>query len=268
MNINKNRTPTPPLVRYAETAPLFTLDDLRQRYGNRTGDRLVSDVVYRLKRQRRIRAISAGVYAGALSNMPFNRFALPAKLRPDAVIAFHSALEFAGLANQVFQVTYYLSRRPCRDVVYSGLTFHQVTPPTRLLQAKSGDFLVETREGGARATTRERSFVDCLASLEYSGGVEELDSCLEMFPSFDFEAAFEYLRLLQRPWLYSRLGYMLDRHAEKLYFSSKYRDKFLRRVPRGVVYLGRKESGQHWIPTWNLMVPSAFAEASRERVRT
>jgi hypothetical protein len=41
-----------------------------------------------------------------------------------------------------------------------------------------------------------------------------------------------------------RVGYMLDRHAERLYFLPKYRDKFLRRVPRGVVYLEKKEAGQ------------------------
>ena len=256
------------LVRYAETARLFSLDELRQRYGNRTGNRSLSNLVHRLKRQGRIRAISAGVYTGALSGAPFNRFALPAKLRPDAVIAFHSALELAGMANQVFQVTYYLSRRPRRDVVYDGVTFHRVAPFTQLLRAKRADFLVETREGGIRATTRERSLVDCLASLEYSGGVEELDRCLATFPSFDFEAAFEYLRLLQRPWLYSRVGYMLDRHAEKLYFLRKYRDKFLRRVPRGVVYLEKKEPGQRWIPTWNLMAPSALADTSPDGVRT
>src|ERR1035437_9742814 len=116
MNINENAKWVSPLVRYAETAPLFTLDDLRQRYARGTTDRLIGDMLYRLKRQGRIRAVSAGVYTGGLSSAPFNRFALPAKLRPDAVIAFHSALEFAGMAIQVFQVTYYLSRRPGRDV--------------------------------------------------------------------------------------------------------------------------------------------------------
>lgn len=261
------QTPTP-LVRYVETAPLFTLEDLRRRYGNRRDDRLISDLVYRLKRQGRIRAVAAGVYTGALSSVPFNRFALPAKLRPDAVIAFHSALEFAGVVNQVFQVTFYMSRRPRRDVVYDRSTFHRVAFSTRLLQTKRAEFLVETHEAGIRATTRERSLVDCLVSLEYSGGLEEMDRCLAMFPSFDFEAALEYLRLLHRPWLYSRLGYLLDRHAAKLYFLPKYRDRFLRRVSRGVVYLEKKEPGQHWVPTWNLMVPWALAEQSPEGVRT
>jgi predicted transcriptional regulator of viral defense system len=256
--MNENKTAASSLVRYAETAPLFTLDDLRQRYGHRTNDRLISDMIYRLKRQGRIRAVSAGVYTGSLSSAPFNRFALPAKLRPDAVIAFHSALEFAGVANQVFKVTYYLSRRPGRDVVYDGVTFHGAAPFTRLLLKKRVDFLVET-QAGIRSTTRERSLVDCLASLEYSGGVEELDRCLATFPSFDFDAAIEYLRLLGRPWLYSRLGYMLDRHAEKLFFLPKYRDKFLRRAPRGVVYLEKKETGLRWVSSWNLMAPKALS---------
>jgi predicted transcriptional regulator of viral defense system len=268
MNLHENVSPAVPLVRYAETAPLFTLDDLRRRYGNRTSNRSISDMVYRLKRQGRVRAVSAGVYTGTLGSAPFNRFALPAKLRPDAVIAFHTALEFAGMANQTFQVTYYLSRRPRRDVIYEGGVFHRAAPFARLLQAKRADFLVEAREGGIRATTRERSLVDCLACLEYSGGIEELDRCLAAFPSFDFEAALEYLRLLEHPWLYSRLGYLLDRHGENLYFLPKYRDKFLRRVPRGVVYLEKKEAGQRWIPTWNLMAPPAFPEVSTQGVRT
>jgi len=43
-------------------------------------------------------------------------------------------------------------------------------------------------------TERERSFVDCLLFPDYSGGAEELDKSLAMFPSFAFDAALEYLK--------------------------------------------------------------------------
>ncbi len=82
-------------------------------------------------------------------------------------------------------------------------------------------------------TERERSFVDCLMFPDYGGG-EELDKSLAMFPSFDFDAALEYLKLLHKPWLYSRLGFLLDRHADRLFFRGKPRDKFLRHLPSGV----------------------------------
>jgi hypothetical protein len=67
-------------------------------------------------------------------------------------------------------------------------------------------------------TDRERSFVDCLLFLDYSGGAEELDKSLAMFPSFNFDAALGYLKLLGKPWLYSRLGFLLDRHSDKMFF--------------------------------------------------
>jgi predicted transcriptional regulator of viral defense system len=257
----------PPLVQYAETSPLFTLADLRRRYGHKADDAWIYAVLSNLKHERRVRAVCPGVYAGALSQVPLNRYALPSNLRQDAVIAFHSALEFHGLANQVFETVYYLSVRPRRDVKYEQVTYHRVTPPIRLVRAGQVDFQVETHPGGVRVTGRERALVDCLHSLEYSGGVDELDHCVAMFPSFDFETAFKYLRLLRRPWLFARVGYLLDRHAEKLFFTGKWRDVFLRHVPRGVVYLERKRPGCRWVSTWNQMVPPSLADFPKQEER-
>jgi len=260
MNVREKLTQhSIPLTQYAETTSVFTLDDLRRRYGDRTGDRSIDTVLYRLKREGRVRAVCSGVYAGALSQVSVNRFVVPSRLRENATIAYHSALEFHGAANQVFQTVYYLSVRPRRDVAYEQVTYHRVAPPKRL--AVGVDFQVEIHSGGIRVTGRERSLVDCLHSLEYSGGVDELDRCLAAFPSFDFEVAFKYLTLLHWPWLYARLGYLLDRHAKRLFFAGKWRDTFLRKVPRGVVYLERKRPGGRWVSLWNLMVPPSMAES-------
>jgi len=89
-----------------------------------------------------------------------------------------------------------------------------------------------------------------------------------MFPSFDFDAALAYLKLLRRPWLYSRLGFLLDRHAEQLFFRGKVRDRFLQKLPRGVVYLANKRPGQHWVPTWKLMVPETLSPSRANSVPT
>jgi predicted transcriptional regulator of viral defense system len=253
-----------PLVRFAETTPLYTVEELAERYKARSSRRSVRNVIYGLVAQGRVRAIARGVYAGTLLSSPFNRYALPGKLVPDAVIAFHSALEYAGVANQMFYTVYYLSRRGRKDVNFDQTTFHCVAPPKRLAQSRRGDFQVETRPEGVMVTGRERSFLDCLMRLEYSGGLEELDRCLGMFPSFDFEAGLKYLGILRRPWLYARAGYLLDRHAKSLFFEGKWRDRYLRRIPRGVVYLGRKEAGCRWIPTWNVMVPPALVPVRTE----
>lgn len=249
------------LVRYAETTPIFTAGDLFDNYGKRLTERTIRNQLYRLTKQGRVLTLCPGVYRGALSQIPLNRFAVPSRLREDAVIAFHSALEHDGLANQTFRITYYLSTRLHRDVVYEQQTYHRIAPPRRLVNGKRLDMQVEPAGDRIRITARERSFVDCLLHLEYSGGIVELDQSLSMFPSFDFGKAIEYLKVLKHPWLYARAGFLLDRHAERLFFSGKWRDEFLRRKSRGVVYLDRKMPGLKWVPLWNLMVPPELARS-------
>ena len=182
--------------------------------------------------------------------------------------AMCGSLELHGVANQVFQTVYYFSAGARKDVVFDHVTYHRVAFPRALAIASHRLFQTELVADNILATGRERSFVDCLLFLDYGGGVEELDKSLAMFPSFDFEAALAYLKLLRRPWLYARLGFLLDRHADKLFFRGKIRDRFLRKLPRGVVYLADKRPGNHWVPTWKLMVPETLLPSNEGSVRT
>jgi predicted transcriptional regulator of viral defense system len=215
-----------------------------------------------------VRLVANGVYAGALAAASPNRYRVPRALRDDAVVALHSALELHGVANQVFHTVYYFSAGARKDVVFDHVTYHRVASPRALAAASHRLFQTELGAHNILGTGRERSFIDCLLFLDYSGGVEELDKSLAMFPSFDFEAALAYLKLLRRPWLYARLGFLLDRQTDKLFFRGKIRDRFLRKLPRGVVYLADKRPGNHWVPTWKLMVPETFLPSNEGSVRT
>ena len=257
-----------PFTQFAQSTPLFTVNEARDRYAKDDRSRSILNMLHRLKRQGRVRQLANGVYTGTLAAVPLNRYLVPAALRDDAVVAFHSALEWHGAANQIFQTLYYLSSRQRKDVIFDNVTYHRVAPPRVLDGARHKHFQVQLGADHVLVTDRERSLVDCLMFLEYSGGVEELDKSLGMFPSFDVDAALEYLKLLRKPWLYSRLGFLLDRHADKLFFRGTPRDKFLRNLPSGVAYLGSKRPGNRWVPTWRLMVPETLAPASERQIRT
>jgi predicted transcriptional regulator of viral defense system len=256
-----------PFTQFAQSAPLFTLEEARKRYKKDKRNRSILNLLHRLKRQGRVRLLTNGVYSGAFAAAPLNRYRVPLALRNDAVVSLHSALELHGVANQSFQTVHYFSAKPRKDVVFDGVTYHRVTPPRVLLASR---YLLQTERtaDNVLVTGRERSFVDCLLFLDYSGGVEELDKSLAMFPSFDFDTALAYLRILRRPWLYSRLGFLLDRHAEKLFFRGKVRDRFLQKLPRGVVYLANKRPGQYWVPTWKVMVPETLSPSRADSVPT
>lgn len=253
-----------PFTQFAQSTPLFTLKEARERYGKNSHSRSILNMLHRLKRQGRIRQLANGVYAGTLAAVPLDRYRVPDALREDAVVALHSALEWHGVANQVFQTLYYFSAHPRKDVVFGNVTYHRVAPPRVLNSPQQNRFQVTVGSDHVMVTERERSFVDCLMFPDYSGGVEELDKSLAMFPSFDFDAALEYLKLLRKPWLYSRLGFLLDRHADRLFFRGEARAKLQRHLPSGVAYLGSKRPGNRWVPAWKLMVPETLAP-SRER---
>jgi predicted transcriptional regulator of viral defense system len=260
--------PNASFTQFAQSAPLFTLKQARDSYAKDTRSRSILNMLYRLKRQGRVRQLAHGVYSGALAPAPPNRYLVPSALRDDAVVAFHSALEWHGVANQVFQSVYFLSTRPRKDVIFNNVTYHRVAPPRALHGERYKLFQVQLGADHVLATDRERSFIDCLMFLDYSGGVEELDKSLAMFPSFGFDAALEYLKLLRKPWLYSRLGFLLDRHADKLFFRGASRDQFLRRLPKGVAYLGSKRPGNRWVPVWRLMVPETLAPSAEGHIPT
>jgi predicted transcriptional regulator of viral defense system len=260
--------PTVPFTQYAQSNPLFTVNEARDLYGKTDRSRSFQNMLHRLKQQHRVRLVANGVYSGALAPVPLNRYRVPRALRGDAVVALHSALELHGVANQTFQTLYYFSRRARKDVVFEGVTYHRVAPPRTRVATADERLQTELVADNVLVTRRERAFVDCLLFLDYSGGVEELDKTLAMFPSFDFQSALAYLKLLHRPWLYSRLGFLLDRHAEKLFFRGPARDQFLRKLPPGVAYLAEKRPGSQWVPTWRLMVPATLSPSNTESVRS
>ena len=151
-------------------------------------------------------------------------------------------------------------------------------PARRLFKSGIGSMLIQlarqlmglrsTRNSCSPVHTRKHRTCSNNTHLDYSGGAEELDKALAMFPSFNFDAALEYLELLRKPWLYSRLGFLLDRHADKMFFRGAAREQFLRGLPKGVAYLGSKRPGNRWVPTWKLMVPETFAPSSESHIHT
>lgn len=257
-----------PFTQFAQSTPLFTLKEARERYAKDSHNRSILNMLHRLKHQGRIRQLANGVYAGTLAAVPLDRYRVPDALRDDSVVALHSALEWHGVANQIFQTVYYFSARPRKDVVFDNVTYHRVAPPRVLNNPQQKLFQVTVGSDHTMVTERERSFVDCLMFPDYGGGVEELDKSLAMFPSFDFDAALEYLKLLRKPWLYSRLGFLLDRHADRLFFRGKPREKFQRHLPSGVAYLGTKRPGNRWVPAWKLMVPETLTSPTGRPIQT
>ena len=191
-------------------------------------------------------------------------FLLTAKMTDDAVLAYHTALEFHGRAYSSFSELQYQTARAARATTFRGWRFRPVLLPKALRQAGGAFFGVEAHERSGqtvRVTGLERTLVDALNRPELCGGWEELWRSLEMVEFFDLDEVVEYALLLDNATTVGKVGWYLELHRESLMVEEQHLRALEERRPRQPRYVLRGDRGPtRFVPRWNLVVPEALAE--------
>ena len=180
------------------------------------------------------------------------------KLATDAVVAYHSALQFHGKVYSVSQRYTYLSRRRARPFRFRQAEFVpvQVPAPLRRLRDAGGGVLERHHAGGVvRVTTLERTLVDVLDAPEHSGDWEEIWRSLETVEFFDLDAVVAYALKLQSALTVARVGFFLEQHREKLMVEDRHLKPLLTHAPKQPAYLDRRREPGKLVSRWNLVVP-------------
>jgi predicted transcriptional regulator of viral defense system len=94
------------------------------------------------------------------------QYAIASRAAPDAYVAYHSAFEYHGLANQVYYDVFVATQSRFREFEHDGITYRRVQSPY-----EDG---IEAKADGVRVTDLERTVVDGIGNFEKSGGLEEL----------------------------------------------------------------------------------------------
>lgn len=219
------------------------------------------NLLSKLMRERKVRKLRNRLYSvlPAEADRDFTPPALlvAAKLTPDAVLGYRSALAFYGMSRNAQATHTFLSRhrvKPSRD----GHTLYQPCLPAKQL-AGNEDFAVQELtawDTPVRVVSKERLLVDLLDRLELSGGWEEVVNAFQYEDSLDYGKLVEYLRLLQHPATAARVGFFLEQFRDSM------------KVPETVLHeleLLKPRHAQHFYRTrregalekrWNLYVPA------------
>ncbi len=197
-------------------------------------------------------------------------FLLAARATPDAVLAYHTALEFHGKAYSAFHDFYYLTALAARTFQFAGETFKRVAFPKELVRNGQEYFGLELAERAGldvRVTGLERTMVDVLNRPALGGGWEELWRSLESVEYFDLEQVVDYAVLLGNATTVAKVGFYLQQHAEALMVDEAYLDRLRSHTPRKPHYMDRsaREPGR-LVDSWNLVVPVRVLERSWEEV--
>ncbi len=262
---------------FLATHSLFTVAEFADWYGSRrrTGDRTIEALLaYHAKSGHLVR-VRKGLYAAVprgstAAIMPIDPFLVAGKLTPDAILAYHTALEFHGKAHSPTHEFFYLTSLAARPLEFRGQRFRAVHPPAALRskRAELSNVLAADRMGlSVRVTNLERTMVDVLDRPHLGGGWEEIWRSLEGVEFFDLDSVVEYALLLENATTIAKVGFFLEQHKEHLMVEDRHLDPLRKNSPRVPHYISRgdRRSGK-LAAGWNLVVPAEVLERRWQEV--
>jgi predicted transcriptional regulator of viral defense system len=217
-------------------------------------------------RTGRVKPVRKGLYLSAPLGRPVvaDPYLICAKMAPDAVLAYHTAMQFHGKAYTVRNDYVCCSRSRVNPFEYEGQVFKAVLFPRALLVKGQEMFAaheVESQGEMLRVTSLERTMVDVLQRPELSGGWEEVWRSLEMVEYYHLDKIVEYVELLDNATTAAKVGFFLDQHREQLMVDPSHLERLKARCPKSPHYLERSYEGSNkFLPDWNLVVPDFIVE--------
>jgi predicted transcriptional regulator of viral defense system len=194
-------------------------------------------------------------------------FLVAAKSAEDAVLGYHTALEFFGRAYSTFQRLYFLTAAATRPFHFRSIEFRGVPFPRPLVARRKQTFGVKQvpRSGASlRVTTLERTLVDVLDRPELAGGWEEVWRSLDSVEYFDVDLVVEYALLLDNSTTVAKVGYYLEQNQKRLMAETKHLNRLERNRPRKPHYMQPGTRGGELVARWNLIVPSQVTRRTWE----
>ncbi len=261
------------LSRYA----VFTVEELDRFLSERGSGNLNTrrSLLTYYRKQGRIMPIRRGLYAtvpvgGDPASSLVDPYLVAAKLTPDAVLTYHTALAFHGKAYSVHMRLHYMSASKSAPLTFQGHEFIRAPVPQALMAKGEEMFgVIRRKRSGVelRVTSLERTLVDVLDRPELTGSWEEIWRSLESVEFFDLEQVIAYVLLLKNATTAAKVGFFLEQHKAVLMVEDAHLDPLKKLRPRQPHYFARSQRHScRWIREWNLMIPVAILDRSWEEI--
>jgi predicted transcriptional regulator of viral defense system len=257
------------------THPVFSLDEAERALAPRGGR---AGAVERLKhhlRKGRLKLMTRGVYAVVPAGVPVDRFQadpilVAAAARPDAVLAYHAALELLGAAHSVFTETVVFTAARRSALAVGTHTIRFLAPPGALSGASAvhlGTRQVDRRGRLLRCTGPERTLVEGFRRPGLVGGAEELVVSAAGLSTLDLGLLEEILGRYGLATAWAATGWFLERFQSAFYVPDEVLLRFEQQRPRSPHYLERGRRGGVLVERWNLILPDEVAQAGGDVAR-
>lgn len=177
------------------------------------------------------------------------KFEIASSISETSFICFHSALEYYGIANQVFNDITVGSLTKFNDFIFGDNEYVYK-------RSKSVAFVNDVISEGIRVTSLEKTIVDCIDEIDFSGGIEEVLNALEQIKYLNEEKLIKILDDCGKKFLYQKVGYLLEIYNDQLNLSDNFFNRCKSHLTDKTNYLMKGEFKSVTLnKDWNLIVP-------------
>jgi predicted transcriptional regulator of viral defense system len=269
-----DRSMTTPEVRAGSRAffsahPVFRREEYAKAVRRLSADKVVTAMLSQHLKAGNIRRVARGVFAsvpphGDAQRWVMDRFLAASRLKSDAVMAYHSALELHGCAYTDTPEVQAISRGAPTLFETPDFSCRFLKRPAGLVSTR--DIEVLDRAGlELRVTTLERTLVDLFDRHDLAGGAEELFNSLALVERVKTDALVRQARGLKSASVAGALGWWLEREKKRLAVPDKAIATLRSLKPKHPQYvLGAKPGDAKSVGAWNILVPSALLSGAFE----
>lgn len=245
--------------------PVFRRAEYAAAVGRKPDDKVVAAMLAQHLRAGNIRRIARGVFASVPKHADavswrVDRFLAASRLRPDGVIAYHSALELLGCAYTEGNDVQIIASGAPGLFKAVGLTC-RFFRPRRGFAAGNGSrplgvTFVDRLGLEIAVTTIERTIVDLFDRVGLAGGAEELFDSLDLVPRVDTGALVRFAQAHGNAAAAGALGYWLECESSRLGVPCQVLDQLRVLSPSRARYaLGAKRGTGRTVNGWNVILP-------------
>ena len=228
---------------------IFNMQDVNVFYDNMESAR---SVVKRLMKEGMAGKIRNNMYtciSGETGAPVANRFQIASNITPTSYVSHHTAMEYYGITDQVFNEVYVSSETSFREFEFDGYTY-------RYIESKNSEGVVKLPySGGITITNLERTIVDSIKDMDKIAGVEEVVQDIESVHLMQEKRLLKYMELYHNQFLYQKTGYLLWQKREQMGLSDSFFDSCKEQIGKSKRYLTKEQDGGRYDDTWKLVVP-------------
>jgi len=231
---------------------LFTLKEAEDLYEKKES---VASSLSRYVKTGKVVRIKRDLYAAIdpmTGSIYANKFEIASKATETSYVSYHSALEYWGLATQVFNTVYFSSDKRVSNYGYSGIDYVGVNSPFEegILEKQNNSII--------RVTDLERTLIDCIDKIDLAGGFEEIVEGISYLRHVKEDKLLNYLRIYNKNFLYQKTGYFFSSYTENL-LSKEFFRECKEKMGERKSYIDTFVKGKRkLVKEWNLIVPETY----------